>query len=287
MNFGLKKKLKHNCIPVYVCNKILDYRCRKVKAYIFVATTGRSGTVSLSKIFQGVDKAVCFHEPYPYMSYPSPSEIDKNAYFHDMFYTKKRFHIKKAAIGHDYYVETSHLFIKNFVSFAIECFGSKIKIIHLVRDPVSVATSFYKIDSIPGKTERGKKYLLNPHDSENIIQIADLLYESSEFDNDLYKCLWYWYEIEARIRMIRQKYKNTTFLKLRTEDLNNKDMLLQMLRELDMPFENSKLDRLVGVHANTKLSEKVRNLSIEECKIMNDKLLNRMEERYGKNFWIS
>ncbi|MBD3401949.1 hypothetical protein GF420_03565, partial [candidate division GN15 bacterium] len=73
--------LKYNPITVNMYNRMLDGRCRTVEGYVFVATTGRSGSQSLSKIFQAADDAVCFHEPYPimYADYPDPE--NKKAYF--------------------------------------------------------------------------------------------------------------------------------------------------------------------------------------------------------------
>jgi len=38
---------------------------------------------------------------------------------------------------------------------------------------------------------------------------------------------------------------------------------------------------------NIMLSEKTKKVDLEECKSMNAKLLEQMERRYGKDFWIS
>lgn len=286
MGIRLIRLIKRNPLTVHTFNKILDYQCRNVKVYIFVATTGRSGSVTLSKVFEAVDKAVCFHEPHPIMNNDYPPGTDKLTYFNELFYNLKKIYVKRNARDYSYYIETNHQFVKNFISQAIECFSDKIRIIHLVRDPIKVASSFYQIDSIPGKTLRGKHYLIDPRGEDNLIKISDLLYNSIEFVHDLYKNLWYWYEVETRIKVAKQKYPHVFFYKLRTEDLNKEDAILDMFKKLDIHVEHSKLKPLIGSRANTRLEEKVKDVNIEECKLMNVKLLKEMEKRYGKNFWL-
>lgn len=283
MKYGL---IKHNPLTVYSYNKILDYRCKSVKGYVFVATTGRSGTHSLAKIFQAVNNAVCLHEPYPIMYNDYPQGADKKDYYNKLFNKIKKVYIKRDAKDHSYYVETNHQFIKNFIFPAINYFGNKIRIVHLVRDPVSVAASLYEIDAIPHKTVRGKFYLLDPNDKDNKIKIGDLLNRCDEFKHDLYKCLWYWYEVETRIKMMKNKYSHIPFYRIKTDEINNKDVVLQMFKKLDIPVVSSKLDSLIGIRTNVRADEKNRNIDIEECTSMNNKLLKQMEERYGKSFWL-
>ena len=279
--------LKHNPLTVYTLNKILDFRCRNVKAYIFIATTGRSGTATLSKIFTAVDNAVCLHEPSPVMFNDYPPGTDRVPYFKDKFYKLKRIYINTAAAGHSYYVEANHQFVKNFIDLAVECFDDRLRVIHLVRDPVSVGSSFYQVNSIPGETATAKLYMIDPRERTNLINISNLLYETDEFKHDLYKCIWYWYEVETRVKMAKQKHPNTVFYKLETDDLNNKDILLDMFNKLGIHVNLEKFYPLIGLKANTRLSEKTKKVDIEECRKMNKKLLKKMEQRYGKDFWVS
>ena len=280
------KFIKRNAIVVYSYNKYLEIACRDVESYIFVANSGRSGSTSLAKIFEAVDDIVCLHEPSPVMI-NEYGENDKQTYFKKLFYNLKRVYVKRAARGHKYYLETNHQFIKNFAEYAIEYFGNKIKVIHLVRDPVSVAASFYLINSSPGTTSRGRYYLIDPKSHENIIKIADVLYESNEFSDDLYKCLWYWYEVEARTKKIKNDYPHVEFYKIHTSDLNNQDKLKDMLAAIDVTYDTDKLDVLVGTKANTRSEEKKVELDMAEIERMNKKLVAVMEDRYGKDFWVS
>ncbi len=287
MNSKLITYLKRNPITVFIYDKYLDVACWNVKAYIFVANSGRSGSTSLTKIFQAVDKSVCFHEPSPEMINEYKDGEDRVKYFWKLFYTLKRIYIKRGARGYHYYLETNHQFIKNFIDPAIEHFAEKLKIIHLVRNPVSVAISFYQINSSPGTTSRGKYYLLDPREELNEIKIADLLYDSEEFKHDLYKCLWYWYEVEMRTKLAKQKYYQVKFCKINTDELNDKAAIVKLFNELEVPYSNEKLDALVGTKENSRTSEKSVQVDFSEVENMNKKLLIEMEKRYGKEFWVS
>jgi len=285
MNEKINYLFKHNPITEYLYNKILDLKCRNVEAYIFVANTGRSGSRSLTEIFNAVDDCVCLHEPYPKMISEFPAGANKEIYFDKVFRKLKRVYIKRAVAGFKYYVETNHLFIKNFVDPALRYFGNKVKIVHLVRDPVSVAASLYNLNDIPGKTLIAKYYYLDPRDQGNLIKIHDILFQDNEFKYDFYKCLWYWYEIETRIKKAKKKYPSTTFFKIKTEDLNNFDILSEMFKALKMPVSLSRLEDLIDTHINVRSNEKTRKVDMEKANTMNVKLIEAMEKRYGQNFW--
>jgi hypothetical protein len=70
----------------------LTLRCINVKGYIFVASTGRSGTQSLSRIFAAAQKAICVHEPPPVMLRRCPQGMDEAQYFRELFHQKKETH---------------------------------------------------------------------------------------------------------------------------------------------------------------------------------------------------
>ncbi|MBD3257952.1 hypothetical protein GF377_05930 [candidate division GN15 bacterium] len=277
--------LKHNSLVVNAFNGLMNRRTKKVDGYVFVATTGRSGSESLARIFGAADRAITMHEPAPVMfsDYPDP-EI-KVEYFRKLFFTKKRIHIKRLAAGHRYYVETNHQFLKNFIDFAVEEFGDKLRIIHMYRDPVKVASSFFSINSIPGTTDVGKTYLLYPVHKDNRIQISDLLMGSPEFDHDLYKCLWYWYEIQTRVKEYKEKYPAVRWHTMQTDQLNDESSLQTMFDSLKIAYDPAKLKDLVGSRVNVKTELKKKKVQVEEAAEMHQKLLAKMEERYGKDFW--
>jgi hypothetical protein len=272
--------LKHNPLTVFLYNKYLDFRTANVKAYVFAATTGRSGTSSLGKIFSAVPGSICFHEPYPIMFNDCPEGVDIRKYRRHEFYVKKRTNIKRSAIGFDYYVETNHQFIRSFYSHAIDYFKDKIKIIHLYRDPVKVARSFYSINSIPGVTRNGLLYMIDPRDHDNVIQISDLLFSNGEFGHDLYKTLWYWYETEARAIKARQAYPDITWFDLKTEELGNRDKAIEMFDTFKMPYDADILDSVIGTRTNLKTDLKSKNIEYEKCKRFHQRFLQMLGERY-------
>ena len=279
--------LKRNPITVVLYNAYLDYLCRNVEQYIFVATTGRSGTASLTRVFEtAVDDVVCLHEPPPVMisDYPRGEGIDRDAYFRRLFWVLKRTNIKRAAAGHRYYVETNHQFIKNFAATAIEYFGPKIRIIHIKRDPLSVAASFLAIDSVPVKTQRGHNYMLDPDESTNIIRIPELSNGSSEFGHDFYKCLWYWYETEARVRAMKERYPSVVWIDITTNQLNNRADLQAMFDRLGIPVSSERLDRAVSIRENLRTDEK-KEIIDQVCREeMDRKLRQKIEQVCGMKF---
>lgn len=254
--------LKHNHLTRVVYDKYLNFRNRKVQAYVFIATTGRSGSLSLRKIFSGVKDCVSLHEPYPVML---NSDIERSRMGNDLIsiYDKKLVYIKRAAINKRFYVESNHLLVKNFfhtIADKLPC--SKIKIIHLVRDPVKVASSFYMINTIPGKTKNGKLYLIDPSNNNNEIQLSELLEENGEYSHDFYKCLWYWYEVEARINKLKSLYKKIDWFTIKTESLNDICIVTEMMKFVGIPMTDDIL-ALVGSKLNLKSKQKVNALDVD------------------------
>jgi hypothetical protein len=259
MNHHLKN-LKYNKLVVGLYNFYLNIRIKNTEAFIFVATTGRSGSQSLSEIFGIQKKAICFHEPYPIMiaddfREESPEEV---------FLKKKRINIKRSAIGYKYYVETNHQFIKHFAELAIREFGKRIRILHLYRDPLNMAKSFFAINSIPGMSRNGINYLLDPFATGNIISFPAILAEEPGLNHPFVRCLWYWYETEARIHRLKEKYPDVIMVDIRTEDLNNPAMLEKMIRSLKLT-ESFDVNRVAGTRLNLKKELKKNQIADEEA----------------------
>jgi len=284
--------IKYNPLTVSLTEKYVNSRSRDVEAYIFMATTGRSGSKSLARVFEAADNAVTYHEPYPIMfsHFPDleepPRGADRKEYFRKLFYTKKGINIRRNAIGHRYYVETNHQFIKNFADLAIEYFGDKIRIIHVLRDPVKVASSFYSIESIPDTTPRGKVYAIDPKDEDNIVKMDDLLYHDEEFKEPFFKCLWYWYELHSRTKKYKEKYPSVRWHTMNTDDMNDREKLIEMFDTLGVKYHRDKLEEVVGTRSNRVPHMKKQAIDPEKADEMHRKLLAKMVERYGENFWI-
>jgi len=282
---SLQSMIKHNPLSVAAATSYLRYRCRTVRAYIFVATTGRSGSESLSRIFETIEGSACFHEPWPIMFNDAPPHVESDTYFASRFRTVKQVNIRRLAAGHRYYVETNHQFVKKFCSVAVRQFGRKIRIIHLVRNPVSVATSFYALQSIPGETQNGRIYLLDPRDDTNRVGMADVLYGDSEFGHDFFKCLWYWYEVEARIKELKARHPEVRWAGIGTDELNDPAALESLFRRLGLEADPEKLRTVAGTHLNRKRDKKLKPRDREQFEEMHQQLRRRMEKRFGPGFW--
>ncbi len=288
----MKELLKYNPISVALAEKYVNFRTRDVEAYIFMATTGRSGSKSLARVFEAADNAVTYHEPYPIMfnHFPDlgyiPEGEERREYFRKLFYTKKCINIKRNAIGHRYYVETNHQFIKNFADLAIEYFKDKIRIIHVFRNPVSVASSFFSIESIPDTTPRGIVYAIDPKNENNFVKMDDLLYQDGEFKDPFYKCLWYWYELHTRVKKYKEKYPNVRWHTMHTDDMNDRVKLIEMFDNLGVSYIPEKLEEVVGTRSNRVPHMKTQAIDPEKAKEMHEKLLSKMVERFGENFWL-
>jgi hypothetical protein len=155
----------------------------------------------------------------------------------------------------------------------------------MYRDPIKTALSFYTIGTIPGKTSNGKLYTLDPAHTDNLIQINDLLTGDRAFNHDFIRCLWYWYETEARIKKYKADFPEVIWAELATEELNDKTALIRMLNELGISFNMEKLDKLVGARENTQQIRGKKAAVLADTEEMSALLLDKMEERYGKRFW--
>src|SRR6056297_395819 len=245
-------RLKYSTPTMFLYNLYLRYMCRRVKKYIFVATTGRSGTASLSNMFSQFPNVISMHEPYPIMFMDLDSRKDMG--LDKRMQKRKMINIRRASRYYDYYLETNHRFIKRFHHTVLEELKKRAAVIHLVRNPEDVARSFHAIGSIPGETENGRRYLLSPFEQGNLIDFKKITDDTPRFNDGFYKCLWYWYEIEERIKAAKKTYSRIQWHKLNTEDLNNYDQLAVLaaslgLRDLD-------LSRLKFFRTNLKAHQK-------------------------------
>jgi hypothetical protein len=62
------KPLKHNPLVAGLALQLLKFRTRRLERVIFTATTGRSGTLTLSRLFSAVRGCIALHEPHPVMN---------------------------------------------------------------------------------------------------------------------------------------------------------------------------------------------------------------------------
>jgi hypothetical protein len=255
---SLIHSIKYHPVTVWLFNRYYQFRCRNLKKIIFVATTGRSGTMTLVDIFNHIPGCKAEHEPYPAMfdDVLKAKCAGDEAYVSSQYWQKKSVNLRRAAVGFQFYFESNHMFIKTYIEYAVKDFGDKMTIIHLLRDPEKVANSIYALQDFPG-TEEGNKWWLDYKAGNNFIRIADLLDYDEEFKHPFYKGLWYWYEIEARIAHWKQALPHVQFLEFNTEDFNDPNKTFKLLRDLGVEFDQTRLSAQISTQSNTRPHQKL------------------------------
>jgi hypothetical protein len=254
-------------------------RARTVERLIFTATTGRSGTLTLTKIFAGIPCCHAVHEPTPIMNNEAlraASYGDRRTL--DRLYRTKSISILRAAAGHRYYLEANHLFIKTFVGHAAREFGTRLAVIHLVRRPIEVAMSIYRLQVLPG-TRSGNRWWLDYRAPLNRIRIADAL-DGEEFSHPFYKALWYWFEIEARIEEWRRRLRGVPFVRFETGWLSDPERLFALASKLGVAVDIAQLHSLIGARENEKDREKlIAPLPPQEAERMLEHFVTLLQQR--------
>jgi len=252
------KGLIYNTFTAALINVYYNLKTRNVKSYIFVATTGRSGTLTLVDIFSRLPNCTALHEPYPAMhdnilqaaNYGDEQLVDR------FYKIRKSVNIRRDASGSEYYLEANHLFIKTFIEQAASDFGNRLKVIHLVRDPTKVANSIYTLQDQPG-TEEGNRWWLDYRAPTNLISISDILDNDSEFSHPYYKALWYWFETEVRIALWKQRLSHIPFVFFKTEDFSDESKLNQLFLSLDISAPESFANQVSHTKSHARSHQKL------------------------------
>jgi hypothetical protein len=273
------KLLKHNLVVAPLARYLLGLRIRGLEKVIFTATTGRSGTMTLTKLFSAVRGCAAVHEGHPVMNGPvlEAASYGNTALGNRVYRQIKSVNIRRAAAGHRYYLEANHLFIKTFCQQAIDDFGERAAVIHLVRPAVEVAMSIYCLQDHPG-TERGNYWWLDYRAPANLIRIADILESDGEFSHPFYKALWYWHEVEARISLWHARMPALKVIRFETHWLADKKKVFELLDELAIQYDRSSIEAVVGVREHTKEHQK-RTLGLPSA--MADEMAVRFRNLMG------
>lgn len=240
-----------------LANRYYEFKLKNLKSFIFIATTGRSGTLTLVDIINKLDQCIALHEPYPAMH---DNILDAAANGHhqlvkDFYDIRKSVNIRRSAVGAEHYLESNHLFIKTFAPYAAEDFGSRLKVVHLVRDPTKVANSIYALQDQPGTVE-GNRWWLDHHASTNIISIPEILDNHEEFKHPYYKALWYWFETELRISAWKKKLPSVPFIFFMTEDFNNELKLSELFEKLEISTPPGFIKDVVNLRSHARSHQK-------------------------------
>ncbi len=135
---------------------------------VFCMSNGRSGTKYLKRLLQAnLDNAHCIHEPNlslwnPSMFGPSISDrLNDPAALEKVFRRKRRW---IESCRREFYVETSHAFLKSFAWCAVAAYPH-LKLIHLVRNPIATARSEANRQLATDMVRLPARYVRNPDSS--------------------------------------------------------------------------------------------------------------------------
>jgi ribosomal protein L31 len=269
----LLKAIKYNAITGFLMRQFYRLQCRSLKNIIFVATTGRSGTMTLVDIFNHIPYCKADHEPYPGMfdDILVAKSSGNEALVKQTYWQIKSVNLWRAAAGFKHYFESNHMFIKTYIEYAVADFADKVVVVHLFRDPVKVANSIYALQDFPGTVE-GNKWWLDYTAENNMIKIVDYLDNDPEFKHPFYKGLWYWYETEKRIADWKKRLPHIQFIDFKTEDFNDHSKTFTLLNNLGIDFDADLLRTQISTQSNTRPHQKIAEpLPLEQAKAMHER----------------
>jgi len=224
-------------------------RCRSVKGYVFTASTGRCGTATLAQLLAAGRGCVSGHEPVPQLRHGDLQrfQLGDDGLLHRFFRHRKLPRILLTAAGHDWYCETSHLFITSFCEAAAAEFGDRLHVVHLQRDPARVAASRYVRGDDP--LNRGG-HLVPLHGARTLLPLGHLLEDGGEFAGRYFRLLWYCYEVWARTLRFQRRHPAVRMHALTTADLNDREHVCALLGGIGITPDLEALDRKMAVRWN-------------------------------------
>lgn len=165
---------------------------------IFVANSGRCGSLFLSQIFGLLTPIPSFHEPIPYCTGDVLREVNEFKPLSDasknVLATKVEEIQRNSEDGN--YLESSQMFIKCYVETVLDTFDD-IYCIYLYRNPIEVVLSYYN-----KCRDHQDEWFLKSHWDANVLKTAEPL---DYYDNILWNC----YEVRERYLLYKHRFAKT------------------------------------------------------------------------------
>lgn len=190
-----KKRLKK-----IIVSSFLSYSKKRKRKIIFVLSTGRSGSESITRIFNQNPKFLAFHEAIPELI-PLSNVLAEEPWKKEEVYEslKKIFRNRQWEAKKDQIIIHSDHRLWNLVGFLSEYFHNS-DFVHLVREPLPSIKSFlsrnwFSQDEflIPGRS-KWAKYRLKGN------KIGEISNDKWENMSQLSKITWYWYFVNRSIQ---------------------------------------------------------------------------------------
>jgi hypothetical protein len=153
-------------------------------------TSGRSGTKLLAVLLRDALGLAAEHEPAPRVNFVMRSFVEAPCAAGTWLLSEKLPAMLDTARD-GFYAETSHLFCKVLIEPMIQL-GVRPKLIILTRPAREVASSLFRMNVVPARSESGRLVLLGPSD-RGVLRLPNWTSFS-----DYQLCYWYALEIERR-----------------------------------------------------------------------------------------
>lgn len=220
-------------------------------SYIFVATTGRSGTNQLVELLNCCDGVGAEHEPEPQLNGRPLRWLMKErpgAGFLFPRWKASRIAERRTRLGCQLYGDISHLFIKAYPGVVSLLDPSRCVVVWLRREPEAVIKSFYEIACIPGE-KWGNHWLGNPAWPGAAFKLTP--------ENDYEAVAWHVLETELRAKRFRAESSKCLHLELDFKDLVDPETMHAWLTRHGLR-PNASFDDVAKRRANDKAGQKVR-----------------------------
>lgn len=233
--------------------EVID-RIAAQKKLIFTVTNGRSGSLMLARLFDAIDGVMGLHEPHPSFHLLMRWVQGRPQLARKYWYYEKLPAIDRCDTP--VYVETSHLMCKGFLDALLEI-ELQPSLIFLTRDLRKTAVSMYRLNDIPGRTNRALKWYLAPQDPTYAYIHSDALENLTDYQ----LCYWHALETAARISHYQTVAANKGLpnVLVDVEDLNSFDSFEAICNKLGISLNSNSQSRLhqeIGSRVNERISEK-------------------------------
>lgn len=207
---------------------------------IFFISSGRSGTQWLCDVLGRVyaDSAEVTHEPLKRAYWPKRFLRHSGDYPSSPYFDELDHHMRhiETVLEHRTYIETGWPCFPA-IPFLKERFGSRFKLVQLLRNPINAAASLvtHNYYSPELKTEVVLHGQLEPFDPGTVLEgWADRWTRLSSFE----KCLFHWTEIHNYAEEIRQEVEPERFLRITSEELfsGREESFQELTRFLELPY---------------------------------------------------
>jgi hypothetical protein len=169
------------------------------KRLIFTVTSGRSGSHYLTRLLHYLPKMDVFHEEMTHSYHTVLRANQENPKVGMDFLTEKKLPFIESC-KQSIFAETSHLICKGFLEHFLEL-GLVPDLILLSRDRRKIATSLFRLGTIPGRQEKALQFYLMPSDRD--VRTAEDWTSWSDYQ----LCYWHVLEIERRQRHYKQVFE--------------------------------------------------------------------------------